>query len=203
MTKTKNKITDVMSIIVEALTPLDSVERQRVIQAALTLLGDSFIPPRETLGESTRGNAGGRAGGNGSSSGNEEQIDGISNQARIWIKKNSISKEQLDEVFHIADGAVTVIASEIPGKKSGQKCVNAYVLQGISTFLLSGESSFDDKSARALCERAGFYDFTNHAKYVATKGNLFTGSKQAGWKMTNPGLKQGADLIKQLTNTSE
>jgi hypothetical protein len=196
MAKAKTKITDVLAIIVDALEPLEPIERQRTIQAALTLLGDTFTPMGNNKpgGDADRGNVG---------EGADEVIEGLSKKAGTWIKHNGISQGQLDEVFHIEDGTIEVIASDIPGKSSSQKTVNAYVLQGISTFLIGGELTFDDKSARALCTKAGFYDMKNHATYLGSKGNLFTGSKDSGWKLTNPGLKHGGDLIKELTKAAE
>jgi hypothetical protein len=33
---------------------------------------------------------------------------------------------------------------------------------------------------------------------MSAKGNLFTGSKDKGWKLTAPGLKRGAELVKVI-----
>lgn len=63
-------------------------------------------------------------------------------------------------------------------------------------------SSFDDKSARAQCQSSGCYDHTNHATYMKDKGNDLAGSKDKGWSLTNPGLKAGAMLVKQIAQAS-
>lgn len=72
------------------------------------------------------------------------------------------------------------------------------MLVGIAKLLSSGDPSFDDKSARALCETSGCYDSANHAASLRDKGNEFTGTKDKGWTLTTPGLKRGAILIKEL-----
>lgn len=195
MAKIKNRITDVLATIVEALTPLDSLERQRTIQAALTLLGEFPLVLSEKNDDREKDDSKGVN--------MLDSIDGISKQAIIWMKKNNISKEQLEEVFHNSGEGVEVIASFIPGKKRPEQNINAYVLKGISTYLLTGEANFSDKSARDLCETLGVYDYSNHTKYLASKGNLFTGSKKGGWTLTAPGLKHGAELIKEITKNTE
>jgi hypothetical protein len=196
MAKTTTKMTDVVATIVDALTPLESTQRQRTIQAALTLLGETFVPP-------ATGKTGADPSKGASHEGISGNIEGLSKQATAWMKKYSISKEKLDEVFHVTENAAEVIASKMPGKKRGEQTVNAYVLQGISSYLLSGEPNFDDQSARQLCEQVGCYDYSNHTKYLASKGNLFTGSKKGGWRLTNPGLKHGSDLINEVTKTQD
>ena len=62
----------------------------------------------------------------------------------------------------------------------------------------TGDSAFDDKSARALCKGSGCYSDANHSVYIKAKGNKLTGSKDSGWKLTAPGLKFGAELVKQI-----
>ena len=102
---------------------------------------------------------------------------------------------QVERVFDISNQGVTVIASEAPGKNDKQRTHNVYVLQGLSRLLASGEATFDDKDARKLCEDLGCYNKPNHALYMGDKGNLLTGSKGGGWKLTAPGLKHGAELV--------
>lgn len=184
----KTKITEVVTKIVDILSPLSSEERQRAIQASLTLLGDqpsSFkqTPPdaSETEGEGGHSK--------------------LPPKARLWMKQNGISTPQLNQVFHIDGDTVDVIASDIPGKNKKNQTYAAYILTGISKLLATGSPSFDDKSARALCSSAGCYDNANHAVHLGNRGNLFTGSKEKGWTLTTPGLKRGAEIVKQLSGT--
>lgn len=176
----KPKITEITSQIVELLEPFDSKERQRIVQASLTLLGDTLTSPRpESL---TNADA--------------IEASNVSSQAKIWMKQNQVSDEELQLVFHIADGKADVIASDIPGKDQKAKSINAYMLQGLANFLISGIPKFDDKAARALCIKYGCYSSANHSVYIKAVGNKLAGSKELGWTVTSPGLKFAAELVK-------
>jgi hypothetical protein len=176
-------ITDVVSVVVGALQPLESEERHRVVSASMTLLGESgFRSPKSVDDDNERA---------------EEDSGALPGRASSWMKQNSVSLEQLRQVFHWTDGTVEVIAAEMPGKNNKEKVRNAYILLGIAQLLSSGVASFDDKSARALCEKLGIYDHTNHMKAMKG-GNEFTGSKDKGWTLTAPGLKHGAALVAGL-----
>ncbi|MGC4100785.1 hypothetical protein [Ferruginibacter sp.] len=180
----KPKITEITAQLVDLLEPFDSTERQRIVQASMLLLGESTIysKPDKKI---------------------DEEIDVVENNfsshAKIWMKQNHISVEDLQQIFHVADGNAEVITSEMPGKDQKAKTINAYILQGLANLLVSNESKFDDKSARSLCVKSGCYSAANHAVYIKAVGNKLAGSKDVGWTLTSPGLKYGADLIKTLT----
>jgi hypothetical protein len=172
---TKN-ITDAVSAIVGELAGFTPEERQRIVSASLTLLGDS---PQ-----------------NASAHADEDAGDAqFPAKARLWMKRYGVTAEQLAHVFHPDGDDVKVIAT-IPGSTKREQVVNAYVLSGIAKLLVSGESKFEDKSARALCESGGFFDGTNHMKYM--KNSEFTGSRDKGWVLTTPGLERGAALVLQI-----
>ncbi|OCK58057.1 hypothetical protein [Bradyrhizobium sp. LMTR 3] len=180
---TQKSITDIMAAIVAELTPLQSEERQRVIQASLVLLGES---PLAASKKSTAGLS------------DADDSSEMPARARTWIKHNNLSLDHIQQVFHVGSDGVEIIISEIPGKGNRDKVRNAYVLLGVARLISSNDPRFDDKDARALCERYGFFDGTNHMKYMKG-GNEFTGSKEKGWILTAPGLKHGAALILDLT----
>ncbi len=115
------------------------------------------------------------------------------------MKQNSISTEQLQQVFHRGDGTVEVIAAQLPGRNKKDQTYSAYLLTGVGQLLLNGNPAFDDKAARALCETAGCYDPNNHSTILKDRGNEFTGSKDRGWTLTAPGMKRAADLIKDAS----
>jgi hypothetical protein len=183
----KKSITDVVGTVVDELAPLSSDERQRVIRATLALLGES----QEDAPQS-RNNQRPASG----------DVDELPHRARSWMQHNQLSEEELQRVFHISGTGVEVIAAEIAGKGRSEQVRNAYLLTGLSRLLISGDPSFDDKTARALCESLGCYDSTNHAKYMKDKGNEFTGTKGGGWTLTAPGLKRAAALVKELGKRS-
>jgi len=179
------KPAEITSTIVDLLEPLESSERQRIIVAAMTLLGESQVSPVAEKPSET-----------------ERPADGLPSKARAWAKQNGVSSEMLDEVFHIRDGVAEIIA-EPPGKTQKDKTLNAYVLTGIAKFVSTGEPNFSDQEARDFCMTSGCYGSTNHATYLKDRGNDFSGNRDTGWSLTSPGLKKGAALIKTLAQPSE
>jgi hypothetical protein len=182
---TNKKTIEIVAEIVEALTPLDSAERVRVIQASLTLLGETF-----PTGQSRN-----------SDHGIGDEDDGrpaLPARAQTWMRQNDVSPDELQQVFHLENGTAEVIAGEIPGKSKKDKAYAAYLLTGLSKLLSTGYPTFDDKSARALCESSGCYDQANHSVYIKDRGNEFTGTKEKGWTLTAPGLKRAAAIVKEI-----
>lgn len=182
--------TDILSQVINLLEPLKSEERKRIMQASMTFLGEAPIKTADAI--DTADNHGGDA--------NIDNDDNLPVRARQWFKQNGISLDHLQHVFHIENEKVEIIAPDIPGKSDKEKTINAYVLTGLSRFLLTGESKFDDKLARSICVSTGCYDATNHATYMKAKGNYLSGSKESGWTITGPGLKHGAEVVKQIAN---
>ena len=173
-------LAQIVGTIVEELTPLDSEGRKRAVHAAMTLLGEEAVKRPSTEVEQ------------GEPAGGEVMLPRV----KTWMRQNDLSMDELQQVFHIENGTVEIIA-EIPGKSNREKVRNAYILTGVSSFLSTGEQRFDDTAARGLCERVGIYDSTNHSKYMKD-GNEFTGSRERGWTVTIPGLKAGASLVKGI-----
>ncbi len=185
------KITDTTMKVVKLLTPLDSDGRQKAIKASLTLLGETGVDI-DTGGS-------GSAGGSGDGARGSATLPGLSTRATAWIKQNALTKSQLEHVFDIDGTSVNVLGGSIPGKSSKEQTISAYILKGVAQLLATGEPTFDDKSARKLCVDLGCYNSANHAVYMNSMGNSISGSKDKGWKLTVPGLKKGADLIKEMT----
>jgi len=174
--------------LVQLLTPLTPEGRQRAIASALMVFGESLpTPVRQKDKEPDVDSDSPAAAG-----------EGICQKAAAWMKKNALSRERLEHVFSIDRDSIDVIASNMPQKTVSKQVVQAYVICGVAAFLKAGELAFTDKEARTLCEKVGAYDQANHATYTKKFGNLITGSKDSGWKLTNPGLNEGVKIIKEL-----
>jgi hypothetical protein len=185
------KTTEIVAEIVELLTPLDSAERARAVKASLVLLDES-VPggPPIAFADSAA-----------PALEDSSEMSGLPARARTWMKQNGVSLEELQQIFHMADGSGEVIAGEIPGKIKKEKTYNAYILTGLAKLLSTGAAAFDDKTARALCESSGCYDQANHSVTIKDRGNEFTGTKERGWTLTAPGLKRAATLVKEMTKS--
>jgi hypothetical protein len=177
--------TDETIKLVELLKPLPSEDRKRAIQAAMILLGE--VQPSVPLRADTEEDA-------------TEQGDGfdtLTPRARSWMKQNDIAITQLQQVFHIDEGRAEVIAG-VPGKNKKEQTYNVYILAGLAELLVTGNTTFQDRQARALCESSGCYDSANHAVHLRNRGNEFTGTKDKGWTLTAPGLRRAAEIVREL-----
>jgi hypothetical protein len=184
-----NKLTKAVTDIVKILSPLDSDERLRVVNASLTLLGDraSPTPPSDSSQEaSNRGGVGTLQ---------------VSPQARAWLNKNSLSDEELENWYDVQQDSATLLTLPGTTSKRSQQTINTYILLGFAAFLGSGDASFRDQDARARCEHFGCYDATNHSKIYKAFGNKITGSKSTGWKLTAPGMSAAKALLKSSAAT--
>lgn len=182
--KDMKKIMSAIEDVVGILAPLQSDERHRVIQGA-------FVVLREEGGQNEAPNVLGAVD-------SAAAPSALSSPAKLWMKQNGLTFDELLHVFDFSDGIANVISSHLSGKNNAEKAIKSYALTGLAGFLISGESNFADKDARALCEMFGCYDSTNHSKYMKDKSNYLVGSKDKGWKLTSPGLKYAATIVKEL-----
>lgn len=177
---------EVVPKLYELLEPLSPDERQRAVKAVTVLLGDPVPLQRDLRGSMTT----------------DEPLDahdGISAKAASWIQKNGLTVTRIEHVFSIEPDTIDVIAAKMPGKSKRQQTVNAYLICGVKSYLKTGEVGFNDKDARELCQKLGCYDSPNHSNHVKAFKNFIGGSKDSGWKLTNPGLTEAGRIVKELT----
>jgi hypothetical protein len=186
-----NSITDATAKIHAVLEPLSFEERHRVINAALILLGDQ---PAAQAYRAAPFQAGAEV--------EDETADtgGLPIAASRWLKKNGLTLEILENYFHFDDGKVEPIELPGDGKAKREKTINRYLMQGVAALLQSGNAAFDDAAARDQCTEFGCYDTANHGTFLKKFGNLITGSKSNGWKLTAPGLTAAAKLLQLPEN---
>ena len=101
-----------LGAIVGVLSPLTSEERVRVVRAAMAFLGE------ELPGAATAAAA-------------DQAITsiGLPPKAMLWMKQNALTDDQLEQAFHIADGAADFIGT-LPGANKREQSLNAYVMAG-------------------------------------------------------------------------
>ena len=180
--KSTEQTVKALNELTRILAPLNPEERRRAISATMVVLGDA--PPGSGSGPGTHSTENGA----------------FDSKINIWMEKNALKAEDLQQSFSFENGKVEVIATEMPGKSKSQKTLHAYLLAGLRVFLESGQSAFTDAEARELCEKSGCYDQPHHSEYLKSFKNLISGSKAAGWKINNPGLAEAAKIVKLLAS---
>jgi hypothetical protein len=171
--------------IYNILFPFESEVRQRVIQSALTLLGETLLSPV------------------GRSAALQSTVTGFDDvnlgpKAMKWVQKHALTREMLDEVYHFTDGAVEIIASSVPGASKREMTVNCYLLSGIRGLLKEDAPTLDETETIAICKRLTAYDRNNHTANRQLVGNRMSGKKPT-FTLTGPGESVAAELIKQMT----
>jgi hypothetical protein len=175
--------------IYNILVPFESDVRQRVIQSALTLLGETAFTP---VGRSTA---------------LQSAVTGFDDvrvgpKAMKWVQKHAVSREMLDEIYHFTDGDVDIIASSVPGASKREMTVNCYLLSGIRGLLKGDVPSLDETETIAVCRRLTAYDKNNHTANRQSVGNKVSGTKPT-FTLTGPGETAAAELIKQMTSSKD
>lgn len=178
--------TQALTQLIKILQPLSSEDRHRNIDAALTFLGERKLAVPIPAPE---GNSSGDGGGHTSHP-----------TARATrMKQYGITAELLESVFDFREDNTFAIL-DAPGNSMREQALHIYVLTGLGTFLATGERLFTDDLARANCAEHSCLDGSNHAKTLSGKHPEFNGDKNSGWTITVPGLKRGAELVKQVAD---
>ena len=107
----------------------------------------------------------------------------------------------LDEVFHLADERMEIIASSVPGANRREMAVNCYLLCGIRGLLMTDVPSLDESEAIAVCKRLTAYDKNNHTGNRNAVGNKMSGTRPT-FTLTGPGEAAAAELIKHMTGAA-
>ena len=163
------------------LSPLNAEDRQKVVRGALAMLGEPASITASHGGDNPDDES--------------SDLGGLGPRARRWLKKFSISPEQLEHVFHFDGGTVDLLDIEVPGSSKKLQTINSYMLVGAKQFLATDDPKFDDKSALDYCKRVGCHDTANHAVNRAGLGNKVTGNKSSGFSGGLSGRYRGEQLF--------
>jgi hypothetical protein len=177
--------TTALTTIISVLTPLNSEERHRTVDAAMLFLGETARLPARKREAAAEGDARGAMDGD------------YTEKIQKWMEKYSVSPGELDQVFHFHDDGTFDIHGA-PGRSKKEQTLNTYILTGLGKFLTTSDRTFDDATARGFCETIGCYDPANHAAHLKSKGPEFSGDKKKGYSLTNAGVSRGAALAKEL-----
>lgn len=185
-----NPLTDTVAELYGILEPLDAADRDRALRAALVLLGDS-LPPNAAANEPRT-----------------QSLDHSLGPADLgpmavrWITQNQISRSTLDDLFHVDGSEAVPIFSSVPGMSKREQTANCYLLAGVRRLIAADEAAIDDKEAVELCQQVGAYDKNNHTSNRKSLGGRVTGSRDTGFKLTVPGLREAARLVKMMASSN-
>ncbi|QDT23877.1 hypothetical protein [Gimesia chilikensis] len=185
----KKTLPQIVQDIFVLLDPLESEDRQKVVDSVMALLGDAMPRPGRNDGEGKK------------DSGDAGDDATYGQRAKRWMDQNNISAVMISEIFHIDGDEVEVIASEVPGNGKKMQTHNCYLLAGIQALLSSDEPRFSDECAIELCKHLGCHDRKNHAKNRSELGNVVAGTKNNGFTLPAPGLRAAANLVKEMSQT--
>lgn len=186
-------LTDTVTALYGILEPMAPEDRDRALRAALVLVGD----PMPSIAQKLPG-----ADGNRISAASSDFGPTFGPTAQRWLTQNQISRESLDNLFHISNDDAVPIFSSVPGASRREQTVNCYLLTGIRRLLATDEAMADDKEAVDLCQQVGAYDKNNHTSNRKSLGARVTGSRGTGFKLTVPGLREAARLIKMMGSSN-
>lgn len=183
--------TQALTQLIKTLEPLSSDDRHRIINAALTFLGDHNATVKLTQQHQ-------RAVGT-----HHAESDGDHPPDRASrMKKHSIPVEHVDSVYHFReDGTFDII--KVPGKSKRERTLSAYAIVGLGTYLGADKKDFTDVDARKVCEDQNCYDPANHAATMREEHPAFVGDKNKGWSLTTPGIRIAAGLLKEVAEAAE
>lgn len=187
-------ITKIAGQMYELLEPLSSEDRQKCIKATLVFLGEEIAAGSKQApvqkAESTV---------NGS---HRQVVDvrrDLGEKLRRWMVKHQIEQSFLDNLFHIEDEVVELIADSVPGRSKKDKTINCYLLVGIKNLIQNDEAKFQDKEALEFCQRTLSYDKNNHTTHRQALSSRASGDRSSGFSLTVPGLRDAAKLVKEMS----
>ena len=143
------------------------------------------------------------AGSQGDGDPNGDSLEGINAVAQKWMRRNSLSAEQLSHLFSLGVDDIDLVAPKVPGDSLRQRFKSVLLLQGVASLLSSGAARVDHKK---LKEAANHYNAdvgTNFAKAMHAVAALVKGNAAAGYTLTTRGLNEAVDIIKKMTPTKK
>ncbi len=159
-----------LNAIVDALIPLQSLDRKRAVLGALHFLNEDWVPlPHKGESPGSLGPAGEKGDTNGP----------FPSAAHAWMAKNELVADEVEQVFAFDAGKINIIA-DLPGKSKRENTILIYILMGVGTYLQTGERRFSDEAAREACIQHNAYDLNNHSVTMKELKSELTGDKKEG-----------------------
>lgn len=117
-----------------------------------------------------------------------------------WLKRNSVSIEELSLTFSVGLDEYDIVAKKIPGKSKKEKTKIIFLLMGAASYLKNGTLKFSHENAKETCQHYDAWDTDNFSTYLKTYVGEVSGNKSSGYILTARGLASATELIKQIAN---
>lgn len=206
-----------MAIVFNALQPLDSDARNRVIEYVERRLGmqrsstpapyksEHFqhVPPEIERGDLSAENDHAEHSfdrGDQDNAGDDE-IEGISPIAKKWMMRNALSPALISKLYSLGVDEFDLVAPNVPGKSVRERLHNVILLQGVASYLNSGAPRVDGEKLREAVDHYDADAGRNFAAYVKDWTSEFSGSRTSGFTLTTRGLNSAKELIKQMAGS--
>jgi hypothetical protein len=132
-----------------------------------------------------------------------DDLEGVSQIAKKWMKRNGLSSEQLSRLFSLGVDEIDLVAEGVPGRSMKEKQRAVVLLQGLAGLLSAGAARVTDQKLREACGHYDAYDQKNYATNMRDFGAEVTGTKESGYTLTTRGLAAAAGLVKEMTRAAD
>lgn len=111
-------------------------------------------------------------------------------------------KQAVSDVFHIEEGKCEIIVKDLKTKKKATGEIRLALLIGIKHLAEEGSPNVPNEELRKLCSDHALLDAPNFTSIMKKHKNWFL-TKDKDWKLTKPGEKEAANLVKELAGVKE
>ena len=126
---------------------------------------------------------------------------GISPVAIKWMKRNSLTMDQLGHLFSLGVDEIDLVASSVPGSSKNQRTRSVILLKGMAAYLGSGAARISAEQIKTTLLHYDAYDPPNHAKYIRGLASEVSGNKKSGYTLTVRGMTSATEIIQSLVQT--
>lgn len=126
---------------------------------------------------------------------------GVSPVAIKWMKRNSLTMDQLGHLFSLGVDEIDLVANSVPGTSKNQRTRNVILLKGMAAYLGSGAARISAEQIKTALLHYDAYDPPNHAKYIRGLASEVSGNKKSGYTLTARGMTSATEIIKSLVQT--
>ena len=128
----------------------------------------------------------------------EDTLEGVNPFAVEWMSRIGVLPAQLSTIFNLGIAEIDLVAKSVPGKNRTQKMRSVVLLEGVAAYLGTGAPHFTHEQVKEACLHYGAYDADKFTADLKRLSSEVSGSKDAGFRLTNRGLVNATKLVKTM-----